>query len=1494
MPVGNSPPVTRSRGRPPRARSSEGRPALLATEQLSRSLSTERPAIHQEAEAGYRSPPPSYREVERNEPELVRPGPALCAAQGAIPRQPQVCFEARADPVLPPAVSAQPIMAQPQAAFDWEAFRMALFGQPPLLPEFRGRDHEDPNRFLNKCEEYFVAARINESQRTAIVKKGLLEEAGAWAVVYEVADLDWQRFREIFLQKFNSPTVIGSLRAKLYGRKQTEKEDVGPFLQQKYLLYRRVQPDESEEAKVQNLIGLLRPSIRKSLRPAVIRSFDELTLMACQLEKDEEDERKVSSKSQQQVRRESDLGPGSNIQKRERVQELPQCWHCPPGVRHRHRDCPVLRQRDRPVTGSTGPSVPPQISQISQTRSDQGLPPGRESPTNPQIGGVDTEELIPTIKAVVPYHQRPSLPRIRADLEGRDIEVALDTGANTSFVHPSLLATHGIETSHPQVAKLAAEGANLTLAGITTLTIKLAGIPFKVRAYVAPALRELLVLGWDWVIDNHGIIDAIRQVFYVGTDSRVILSLAKQRQRIIVDIPAGFLSTFPAEHRQAMANIFEKYSAALSNARTPPPANVAKHIIKLTTNVPFRVKPYRYPEHKRREIEEQVAEMLEDGVIEPTTSPYNSPVVLVKKKDGSSRFCVDFRRLNAVTEEVSHALPNMSDTVKDIKQAQVFSVIDLKSGYWQIPLDESSRKYTAFTSPSGGSYRFRVTPFGLKGAGATFQKTMAEVVLRDYIYHFVLVYLDDIVIFSNSWEEHIRHLEMVMERLALHGLTCALTKCRFGVPEIEYLGCMISVHGNSPKQEYINSLQHLPIPTTRKELQSFIGTWNWIKEYIPNFASLMAPITDLLRAKRYAWTPQAAQAIEGLREFLKNPLSLSRPRDDLQFIVQTDACAIGMGAVLYQEADPDHRYIIAYISAKFTPTELRYHINEKEMLAVVWALRKWKHYLDKPFILRTDSRCVTWLDNFKETKEKLLRWSLSLQDMDFTLQHVPGTLNELPDLLSRFPKEEVHDLADDIEKILPPVLPLRSQSEPEVPTLYNISMSDLVFEAQQSDKVANSLHERLISLSNKVRLTTADQRYLNTHSLHEHGLWIRKDEFSTWQVYVPLKVRTQVLLHFHDSLTAGHPGAEETERAIRQFYYWPELRRDVRQHVDLCHLCACVKATAITNPGLTPRVPSKPWEMIALDLMGPYPITQRRKQFILVVTDLFTRWVEAWAIPKSETPIILKTLEDEVWSRWGYPQTILSDNGPQFTSHEWTRACAGWHITHFTTPVYHPRANPTELRNREIKKGLRLELHDKPHSMWDKYLPSIVYRLRRRRNAATGFTPAQLMLGRELPDPGQWKLNPPPDRPNWIQARQSQQRYQGKYTKPGRQRIFEVGQMVLVRRPRLSSSAHGVHAGFLPRWEGPFPVLERLSNNVYRIQLHSTVSSFFANRIKPWPGELGYAPQPHNSHPSVEAPLDENEPELPILEPVPVVPQTRLRRRGDVNYREARTYTRRS
>mgnify|MGYP005985470937 FL=1 len=238
--------------------------------------------------------------------------------------------------------------------------------------------------------------------------------------------------------------------------------------------------------------------------------------------------------------------------------------------------------------------------------------------------------------------------------------------------------------------------------------------------------------------------------------------------------------------------------------------------------------------------------MLSDGVIEPSTSPYVSPIIILTKKDGKYRFCVDYRRLNAITDDAASSMPNIPDTLRDLGQAKVFSTIDLRSGYWQIPLTDRAKPLTAFSTPDGAHYQFRVMPFGLNNAPATFQRLMVQEVLVGYLRKFAIAYLDDIIVYSDNPEQHLEHLRQVFGRLASHGLRCAPEKCHFGSTEIEYLGHVVTAENNQPKPKHLHQIRLTQPPKSRSELRSFLGLCNWVRDFVPRFAETSAPLTDLL------------------------------------------------------------------------------------------------------------------------------------------------------------------------------------------------------------------------------------------------------------------------------------------------------------------------------------------------------------------------------------------------------------------------------------------------------------------------------------------------------------------------------------------------------------------------------------------------------------------------------------------------------------------------
>ena len=492
-------------------------------------------------------------------------------------------------------------------------------------------------------------------------------------------------------------------------------------------------------------------------------------------------------------------------------------------------------------------------------------------------------------------------------------------------------------------------------------------------------------------------------------------------------VPSDFFKSVqhgcPAQYASKIEALIREYADIFFHVGPLRQTNYIKHDIELTSDVPFRLPPYRYSAEKKKAIQVQVREMLADGLIEPSFSPYSSPIVMDRKKDNKFRFCNDFRRLNAITKDTAQNLPVIREVIKDIGMAKIFTTLDLKHGYWQIPLTERAKPYTAFATPDGGLYQWRVMPFGLKNAPGRFNNFITQEVLSGFMDVFVRSYLDDFVIYSNTWEEHLAHLSKVFERIRVYQLTCSINKCFFGKESLEFLGHQITSEGNRAKPEYVRAILNALPPRNRKELRQFIGTCEWLREFIPKFSLIALPLTALLSSTRpWRWTDESQRAFEALKEAFRVPLELCRPDPTKPFILQTDACATGMGAVLYQLNDAGKRRIISYASAKFSKTEKRYHSNEQECLAVIWGLRKFRHYLeDGKFTLQTDNRALTWLDNIKDGKGKLHRWAIYLRSFNFTVEHVAGKFNELPDALSRDPGEEVFtDDADALEALLPP------------------------------------------------------------------------------------------------------------------------------------------------------------------------------------------------------------------------------------------------------------------------------------------------------------------------------------------------------------------------------------------------------------------------------------------------------------------------------------------
>ena len=417
---------------------------------------------------------------------------------------------------------------------------------------------------------------------------------------------------------------------------------------------------------------------------------------------------------------------------------------------------------------------------------------------------------------------------------------------------------------------------------------------------------------------------------------------------------------------------------------------------------PVKRNPRRLPLGKRQEADSAVEKTHEQGIIDKSTSPWCSPVVLVRKKDGTTRFCVDYRRLNDVTQKDSFPLPRVDSTLDALNGSQWFSTLDLKSGYWQVELEESAKEKTAF-SYGKRLWQFNVMPFGLCNAPATFERLM-ESVLAHMPWETCLVYLDDIIVLGKSFDEHLDNLTRVFERLRNSNLKLSTTKCCLCQTQVTYLRCVVTRNGIEPDPKKIEAVRSWPVPLNVQELRSFLRLCSYYKRFVRDFAKMAKPLHSLTQKNAsFKWTEECQEVFVKLKEHLSQSPVLIYPDSSSEFILDTDASHLAIGAVLSQMVD-GKEHPVAYFSRTLNQPEQQYCITRKELLAVVQSIEHFHPYLyGRHFLVRTDHASLQWLLNFKASEGQLARWMQKLGEYDFEVKHRKGVEHGNADALSRRP-----------------------------------------------------------------------------------------------------------------------------------------------------------------------------------------------------------------------------------------------------------------------------------------------------------------------------------------------------------------------------------------------------------------------------------------------------------------------------------------------------------
>ena len=771
-------------------------------------------------------------------------------------------------------------------------------------------------------------------------------------------------------------------------------------------------------------------------------------------------------------------------------------------------------------------------------------------------------------------------------------------------------------------------------------------------------------------------------------------------------------------------------------------SNIVQHAIPTQQHNPVKQRQYRLPQSLKPLVQQQVQGMLQNGIITPSASPWSSPVILVRKKNGSYRFCVDYRALNGITIKDAYPLPRVDETLDSLGGAQYFSTLDLASGYWQVEVDPSDRPKTAFSTPQG-HFEFTVMPFGLCNAPATFQRLM-EYVLAGLQWEHCLVYLDDIIVFSETFKEHITRLSGVFDRLRNAGLKLKPKKCCFARSSVQYLGHIVSRRGLEAEKSKVQAVRDYPRPTNATEVRSFLGLVGYYRRFVRGFSTIANPLFNLeRRATQFYWGEDCEAAFNELKTKLTTAPILAFPKFDVQFTLTTDASNHGLGAILSQKYE-GKEYVVAYASRVLHKAELNYSTIEKEALALVWAVGHFRPYLfGRSFVLITDHCPLTWLKTIKEPRGRLARWLLYLSEFDWSIQHKPGRQNTNADALSRHTpiaqQEEVQEgttLDDRFEDISTPVV----ESANAVGLCPTWTRSELA-EMQENNPVISQVlqyfpdHPPVRGPWRTSQQLCAFRKVWHQLTIENGILYRYRPQAPTQggddspRLVVPRCLIPKVLHSLHDQ--GGHFGVDKTIDKVSEICWWPGYTKDIQTYIHTCQQCARKKQPKNPIQADLQSIPiGGPMEMLAMDFVGPLPTSNKGNKYILVMADYYTKWVEAFPLPDQRAESVAKVLVQEVICRYGVPAIIHSDRGANFEGRVMQEVCKLLGMKKTRTTSYHPQCDGlVERMNKTLIEALSKYVEGN-QTEWDEWLPLVLMGYRTSKHASTGESPHELLFGR--------------------------------------------------------------------------------------------------------------------------------------------------------------------
>ena len=976
---------------------------------------------------------------------------------------------------------------------------------------------------------------------------------------------------------------------------------------------------------------------------------------------------------------------------------------------------------------------------------------------------------------------------------GHRFVALLDSGAQLNVINTRLLSKLDYSILHPPKHLNTLQGVQGQISPIEKwieISIQLNnGHNTTLQLAVIKDLSNGIIFGRPFLLQVQAVVDHFNRLMITKHGPVNLIEDIIPKPLLQSNLTLANKTYLNSDALQTMHNLLTEFNDLWEGKRKSLSTTI-KHRIQLTTGIPINTRPRRMTPEQQRIIDSEVNKMLADGIIRPSTSSYASELTLVQKKSGEWRPCVDYRALNKVTVPDRYPMPRITDLIRRVQESCHFIKLDLRSGYWQVSMDPESIKYTAFRCFKG-LFEFLVMPFGLINAGATFQR-LIDTLFGDRYFQDILGYSDDLLIHNRTIEETIGSCRTCLERLRKENLTINLEKCEFFPMKLKFLGQIITNGTIIPDDERVVALRHITPPATIHEVRALLGMIGYYQQYIPHYSEIMVPITNLLQSvpnsKRQNrltivdWKGEHKKAVALAIDALGQAV-LKIPLDSDQFLLETDASEIGLGAALSCLQNDGFWAPVEFISKKIFKTQLHWPTREKEAYAIIFGLQKFEHYLrGRSFTVHTDHESLQWLLEAKTGK--LARWASRLAEFDMKIIHKSGVEMTHIDFLSRYV-----DMDQD------PNLQSRM--------VYTVSPSPLP-----------SIEEVL-----------AEQQKVMTPS--GKGFFFRDNKWYFRNgVWVPPKLRVEIMAACHSLTPFGHPGVKRTKRLVTRVFNWPNIHTDITKFIKGCLICQQSRPGLDRLQGLfRPHPIPGPFHTIYMDY---WSCDYHGPRIVLTMVDQFTKWAECTLITDKSERVVTSAFIKSWVCRFGVPQILMTDNDKTFLSAMFRGIANRLGITTLRTTVYHPEGNaPIEAFHKVLRKGLTQFLTCQYEAVpFDEALQLVLLSYRSIPHSLTTETPAFLTYGvdpRSALD-NDWRLARDERNQQRLQflnnmrldiqfqmvrkvERDNMQKNQGRFPT-----IFQLHMLVLTRNTPLDlirmAHHHETARKLVPRWSLPYRIIK--------------------------------------------------------------------------------------